>query len=140
MAGDFDSNTYLKEIEPPLRSLAAAAHDCLIKLGCQSYVKTIYIGYDLDGEMVAALYARNDFVEIALALPEEAENPILVDASHLTWRTLPVAAVIRSADDLPSFTDLAIESVNRVKTASHNVLRDNEFFFGRRKERHSKKT
>ena len=139
MAGDFDSNTYLEEIEPPLRGLAASAHDCLIKLGCQSYVKTIYIGYDLDGEMVAALYARNDFVEIALALPEEAVNPILVDASHLTWRTLPVAAVIRTTDDLPSFTELAVESVNRIKTASHDVLRDNDFFFGKRKERHPRK-
>jgi len=53
--------------------------------GCASYVKTIYVGYDIGGEMVAALYGHVDHVELALALDEDHPADGLIDASHLTW-------------------------------------------------------
>ncbi|MCX6539976.1 MAG: hypothetical protein NTX77_00005, partial [Actinobacteria bacterium] len=37
-------------------------------------------------------------------LPEDAEGDLLVDASHLTWRTLPVAAIVRSSGSIDDFT------------------------------------
>ncbi|CAB4365032.1 MAG: hypothetical protein F2681_14940 [Actinobacteria bacterium] len=98
-------------------------------------MKTIYIGYDINGEMAAALYPRADHLEVALALPEEAESPLLVDASHLTWRTLPVAAIVRGSDELLEFGELAGSAVQRVRTARHDVMRDNEFFVRTKRER-----
>lgn len=116
-----------------MRQLATATHEALVDLGCSSYVKTIYIGYDLDGEMVAALYAHSDHVEVALALPEDAVGALLVDAAHLTWRTLPVAAVLRRKADLAAFKTLAAQACDRVRTSSHEVMRDNDFFIRRRR-------
>ena len=115
--------------------LASDLHNVLLNLGCVSYVKTIYIGYDIDGEMVAALYGHSDYVEIALALPEDADGDLLIDASHLTWRTLPVAAVVRKTTDVQPFAELASVAVERVRTASHTVNRDNDFFAKSRRER-----
>lgn len=85
--------------------------------------------------MVAALYGHSDHAEIALALPEDAEGELLIDASHLTWRTLPVAAIVSSAAELPLFTKLAADAVDRVQNASHSVHRDNDFFIKSRRER-----
>jgi RNA:NAD 2'-phosphotransferase (TPT1/KptA family) len=135
MALDSDARAYLAELGKRIRPLATELHDALLSLGCISYVKTIYIGYDIDGEMVAALYGHSDHVEIALALPEDAEGDLLVDASHLTWRTLPVAAIVRSSEELSSFTNLASDAVERVRTASHSVHRDNDYFIKSRRER-----
>ena len=115
--------------------LASDLHDVLLNLGCVSYVKTIYIGYDIAGEMVAALYGHSDYVEIALALPEDADGDLLIDASHLTWRTLPVAAIVRKTTDVQPFKELASVAVERVRTASHTVNRDNDFFAKSRRER-----
>lgn len=107
----------------------------MTQLGCTSYVKTIYVGYDIDGEMVAALYGHSEQVEIALALPEDALGEILIDASHLTWRTLPVAAILRSSSDLEAFHPLAAEAADRVRRREHDVLRDNAHFIRSRRER-----
>lgn len=135
MSSDGDAQSYLSEMGKRVRPLAAALHEVLLRLGCVSYVKTIYIGYDIDGEMVAALYGHSDHVEIALALAEDAEGDLLIDASHLTWRTLPVAAIVRTKDDLDQFSSLAGAAVERVRTSSHTVLRDNDFFMKSRRER-----
>ena len=135
MTTDGDAQGYLAEMGKRQRPLATDLHDVLLGLGCVSYVKTIYIGYDIDGEMVAALYGHSDHVEIALALPEDAEGELLIDASHLTWRTLPVAAIVRSTMELPLFVSLASAAVERVRTASHTVHRDNDFFAKSRRER-----
>lgn len=113
--------------------LAKAAHDLLIAAGCTSYVKTIYIGYDVGGEMVAALYGHNDRIEIALALPDDADHPLLIDASHLTWRSLPVAALVRTEPDLISLAELIAVACHRIQTKQHDVMRDAEFFIRRRK-------
>jgi len=135
MTADSEAQTYLTDLGKRVRPLATDLHDLLISLGCVSYVKTIYIGYDIDGEMVAALYGHSDHVEIALALPEDAEGDLLIDASHLTWRTLPVAAIVRSSEELSSFTNLASNAVERVRNASHSVHRDNDYFIKSRRER-----
>ena len=135
MSSDGDAQAYLSEMGKRVRPLAAALHEVLLRLGCVSYVKTIYIGYDIDGEMVAALYGHSDHVEIALALPEDAEGDLLIDASHLTWRTLPVAAIVRTKDELQQFSSLAEAAVERVRSSSHAVNRDNDFFARSRRER-----
>ena len=135
MTDDGDAQTYLTEMSKRIRPLATELHVALLGLGCVSYVKTIYIGYDIDGEMVAALYGHSNHVEIALALPEDAEGDLLIDASHLTWRTLPVAAIVSSVAELPLFTKLASDAVDRVRNASHSVHRDNDFFMKSRRER-----
>ena len=135
MTTDGDAQTYLSDLNKRVRPIATSLHEELLDLGCESYVKTIYIGYDIDGEMVAALYGHIDHVEIALALPEDAEGDLLIDASHLTWRTLPVAALVRNLADLAPFKQLAGDAVERVRTASHTVNRDNEFFAKSKRER-----
>lgn len=129
-----EAESYITELGKVGR-LASIAHDTMVALGCSSYVKTIYVGYDIDGEMVAALYGHGSHLEIALALPEDAESQILVDASHLTWRTLPVAAIVRTMADLDEFARLAAEACERVRTSSHDVLRENDFFIKAREAR-----
>lgn len=121
-----------------MRSVASAAHARFVELGCSSYVKTIYIGYDIEGAMVGALYAHGDHVEVALALPEDAHGELLADASHLTWRTLPVAAVLRKKSDLRAFASLALQACERIRSESHTVMRDNEYFISRRSGRLAK--
>lgn len=128
------AKSYLSDLRD-LQDLASAAHDIFAGLGCSSYVKTIYIGYDIGGEMVAALYGRSDYVEIALALPEDYVHPLVIDASHLTWRTLPVAAILRELNDLGDFRNVAAVACERVKRAQHNVSRDNDFFMEAKRRR-----
>ena len=135
MTNASDAQIYLGEMNKKIAPLASALHNVLIKIGCVSYVKTIYIGYDIDGEMVAALYGRSDHVEIALALPEDAVGELLFDARHLTWRTLPVAAIVRTTLDIPQFSLLASTAVERIQTSSHKVNRDNDFFVRSKRER-----
>lgn len=133
--GESETDQYLSALSPATRNLANEVHSVLISEGCSAYVKTIYIGYDLDGEVVAALYAHPARLEVALALPEDAEGASLIDASHLTWRTLPVAAEILDVAQLPEFKELAHEACLRIKSRSHDVMRENEFFIKSRRER-----
>jgi hypothetical protein len=130
-----EAETFLLEVAPGIRQLAEAAHTILEGEGCTSYVKTIYVGYEIDGDMVAALYAHPNHLEIALALPEDEVGDSLVDASHLTWRTMPVAAIIRDEQDLEEFGELVAKSAEGVRTHEHTVLRDNEYFMKSRRER-----
>ena len=134
-ANHSDAEAYLAILNKKVGELASQAHRQLIDQGCTSYVKTIYIGYDFNGEMVAALYSHVDYVEVAIALPENFDSPILIDASHLTWRTLPVAAVIKGKSDLASFSGLVKAACEGVLNGSHTVLRDNDFFFKAKREK-----
>ena len=45
-----DAQTYLSGMGKKIKPLAEALHASLISLGCESYVKTIYVGYNIDGE------------------------------------------------------------------------------------------
>lgn len=130
-----EAEKYLAELPLDMRQIARKVHDVMIGLGCTSYVKTIYIGYDLEGEMVAASYGHADHVEVALALAEDEEGSLLVDASHLTWKTLPVAAILRSTDEVEDFRPLAGRACSRVREQTHDVNRDNDFFIRSRAER-----
>ncbi len=103
--------------------------------GCASYVKTIYVGYDIGGEMVAALYGRADHIELAQALDEDHPASGLIDASHLTWRTLPVAAIVKSESDVKRVQILILEACARIRGGAHGVNRDNDFFIKSRRER-----
>jgi hypothetical protein len=138
MTTDGEAQTYLADLNKRVRPIATSMHEALLDLGCVSYVKTIYVGYDIDGEMVAALYGRGDHVEIALALPEDAEGDLLIDARHLTWRTLPVAAIVRDKTDLVAFMQLALTAVEGVRTSAHTVNRDNDYFMKSKRERRSR--
>jgi hypothetical protein len=135
MGSHHEAETYLRMLNPLVQKLAAAAHSLFVAEGCSSYVKTIYVGYDFEGEMVAALYGHADYVEIALALSEDAEGRLLVDASHLTWRTLPVAAIVRAETDIAELAELVAMACRRVREREHAVVRDNDFFIRSRRLR-----
>ena len=132
------AEAYLASLNKRIGGIATQAHQRLIDQGCTSYVKTIYIGYDFNGEMVAALYGHVDYVEVAMALPENFDSPILIDASHLTWRTLPVAAVLKGSGDLKNFATLVLAACRGVLSGSHTVLRDNEFFVKTKREKNER--
>ena len=129
-----DAKAYIAGLNKKVGKFAVDAHQILIDEGCSSYVKTIYVGYDFAGEMVAALYGHAEYVEIALALSESHESPILIDATHLTWRTMPVAAVLRSKEDVHSFKTLAKSACGGVRSGEHTVTRENGFFAAAKKE------
>ena len=115
--------------------LGMPLHVALLAQGCDSYVKTIYIGYEISGEMVAALYAHANHIELALAVAEDHPNMVLKDASHLTWRTLPLALEIRSTEDLVLAGELIEEACVRIRGGSHDVERDNDHFIRSRQAR-----
>ena len=98
-------------------------------------VKTIYISYMVEGQMVAAVYPRSQEIEIALALPEDHPSSLLRDATHLTWRTLPVSTVVVSTPEAQAALGLVQEAVERVASGVHDVHRDNDHFIARRRER-----
>lgn len=97
-------------------------------LGCASYVKTIYIGFEFDGEMVAAAYPFARLVEVALALPEDHPSDLLGDATHLTWKTMPVLLQLTSFEDVSASRDLLSEAFSRVKSGTHAVALPNDRF------------
>jgi hypothetical protein len=101
------------------------------ELGCAVYVKTIYVGFSISGEMVAAVYPHKDNLEIALALPEDIEGSEFKDATHLTWPTMPVCVEVRTSDDLAVGLDHIRAAAARVRDGDHDVRRPNEHFIGR---------
>jgi len=110
-------------------------HRRLVQNGCDFYIKTIYIGYEVEGSMVAALYAHSDHIEIALALDEDHPDPALKDASHLTWRTLPLSLEVRTQSDVEKAEKLVDEAYERIEAGTHIVNRDNEHFVRSREAR-----
>jgi hypothetical protein len=135
VAGTDEASDYLKRLSKNVAPLSKAAHAAFMKEGCTSYVKTIDIGYELDGEMVGALYGHGGHIEVALALPEDAEGSMLIDASHLTWRSLPVAAIARSPEHIGQLKELIAQACQRVRTKQHDVMRDPEFFVKAKRDR-----
>jgi len=139
MATSSEAEGYISNLPERVQPIAKSVHQVFETLGCKSYVKTIYIGYDINGQLVAAMYGHASSVEVALALPEDASGPLLVDASHLTWRTLPVAAIVRKLNEIESFSKHAQEAVERVSSQVHDVERDNDFFVRARRERRQRR-
>lgn len=122
----------LASLELSLRQFATELCERLMsEFGATLYVKTIYIGADIDGEMVAALYPIAQHIEIALALNEDHPCGLLEDATHLTWPSLPVLITVDVSTDRALVVSLIDEAASRVVTAEHHVLRSPEFFRGR---------
>ena len=132
---DVEAQKYIAELNKTSAALCTQVHEMFLAAGCNSYVKTIYIGYDIDGEMVAALYGHSDHVEVALALAEDHPSSQLIDASHLTWKTLPVAAIGHDAAEVKKMGPLIEEACERVRAGLHTVNRDNDFFMKAKRER-----
>jgi hypothetical protein len=103
----------------------------VVDFGASLYVKTIYVGAEVNGEMVAAFYPKAEAVDIALALDEDHPSEILEDATHLTWRTMPVLAILRTESSIESIRALVREAGDRVTSGTHDVLRDPDYFRGR---------
>ena len=136
---DVEAQKYIADLNKTSAALCTQVHEMFLAAGCSSYVKTIYIGYDIDGEMVAALYGHADHVEVALALAEDHPSSQLIDASHLTWKTLPVAAIGHDAAEVKKMGPLIGEACERIRKGAHGVNRDNDFFIRSRRERKEKR-
>jgi hypothetical protein len=95
------------------------------------YIKTIYIGVEIDGAMVAAVYPTKDSLQVVLALDSNHPNKRLEDATHLTWRTMPVMLKVKTVSDFELLTDLMSEASERVATGEHKIDRPAEYFRGR---------
>ena len=132
---DVEARKYIAELNKTSAALCTQVHEMFLAAGCNSYVKTIYVGYDIDGEMVAALYGHADHVEVALALAEGHPSSQLIDASHLTWKTLPVAAIGHDAAEVEKMAGLVVEACDRVRAGLHTVNRENDFFIKAKRER-----
>ena len=91
------------------------------ELGCSAYVKTIYIGFEFEGEIVAAAYPFASHVEVAVALPEDHPSELLKDGTHLTWRTMPVLLSLTSVDDVSASEELFTEAFELVESGVHSV-------------------
>jgi hypothetical protein len=116
-----DLDTFATQSGPVARRLLDALTQVFQRLGCDAYVKTIYIGWQIEGQLVAAVYPHSSSVEVAIALPEDHPSPLLKDATHLTWRSLPVALDISPGDDLQSVMMLVEEAVGRVRSGEHDT-------------------
>ena len=113
------------------RRLLAAIDGEFKRLGCEGYVKTIYVGWEVGGTLVAAVYPHANRVEIALALPEDHPSQLLKDGTHLTWRSLPVAVDVHLEDDFDLVSALIEEAVQRVRTGQHDTYLPVERFMKR---------
>ena len=130
-----DVSALIAKSQPMVQDLLRLLHGELVELGCSSYVKTIYIGYEVDGQMVAAAYPMPTAVEVALAIAEDRVHRLLRGASHLTWRTMPLLASITRPADVLEVRPLLIQAVNGVMSGTHTLSRDNEFFMRAKKSR-----
>ena len=131
-----EAHNFLNGIEKKeLRALANELHHHLMKDTVIDYVKTIYIGYEFQGEMFAALYRNTSAIEVALPLAEDESGPLIMDASHLTWRTLPLMIHVTSSSQLPQAFSIIDRSFDRLNTGLHKVNRTNEYFIARKKGR-----
>ncbi len=116
----------------PLHDAFARCYTLLADEGhCGVYVKTIYVGFSLGAEMVAAFYPRANCIEIALALPEDIEGPEFNDATHLTWPTMPVSIEVTDAESVSVAMERLREALALVAEGSQIVRRPNEHFIGK---------
>lgn len=127
----------VRNLPNAVQSAYRIVDEALVQNGAESVhdVKTIYVSYMVGDEMVAAVYPTSQGVEVALALPEDHPSPLLQDATHLTWRTLPVCVDLADRAAAEEALDLLAEAVDRVVKEEHHVVRDNDYFMGRRKDR-----
>ena len=126
------AESLLAESSKKVRNLMAAVYDYFVaEAGCVPYVKTIYIGFQLGDAMVAAAYPHTGSVEVALALADDIDGPALIDAVHLTWRSMPVAVDLASPSSLKEAQSHFEMAVERVRSGAHDVELPQERFMGR---------
>jgi hypothetical protein len=110
------------ESQAAIKDLWVEVDTYLTDRGLHRDVKTIYVSYtDNDMNLVAAVHPdpSTHTFEVALAI-SESDSKDLYDATHLKWRTLPVAVRVGDAggltpDAIQPFLDQAIESVAAVR-------------------------
>lgn len=97
-AGNLFSNRPAALVEA-FRSVYSVLVD---ELGCQAYVKTIYVGFSRDGQVAAAVHLDSHYPDrFEVALPVVATELVSVayDAAHLKWPMLPVAIAVTTERD-----------------------------------------
>ena len=127
-----DAESLVAESPEVIRASLEAVYAIFVaEAGCSAYVKTIYVGFEMHGVMVAAAYPHAALVEVALALPEDAPGERLVDATHLTWQTMPVAVEVSSPEDAADLRGYFDEAARRVRSQVHDVVLPRERFINR---------
>ena len=106
----------------------------LTDLGLTRDVKTIYVSYTSKAEqLVAAVHPNplDNSIEVALSIPLDHEDPRLYDATHLKWRTLPVALRLKPTSKVTApvmkLFQFAVEIVESI------TPKPPEDFFGHRR-------
>ena len=87
----------------PLVEVWERVDDALIDRHLSRDVKTIYVSYtDTIRNLVAAVHPDpvTGTIEIALSLPPDHEHELTYDATHLKWRTLPLAVRLGPDDEI----------------------------------------
>ena len=118
-----------------LRPVWEALDDELIRVGLHRDVKTIYVSYtDEDRNLVAAVHPdpATKTIEVALSLPKDFESSLTYDATHLKWRTLPVAVRLKSLGDLTRMVHTLL--ADAIVHAPQSVARPSEEFARHRRE------
>ena len=127
------SDAFIANAPNRVRALLRSIDLAFTAYGCTSYAKTIYLGFELNQEMIAAAYPLTESVDLALALPEDHPSPLLKDATHLTWKTMPVLLRLDPNDELGAVEPLLREAFDGVAQGRHAVNRPNEHFAARRR-------
>jgi hypothetical protein len=125
-----DAKKLFSGVNAPLMPTFTELYDYLVKrLKCHPSMKTIYVSFSLKGDMVASAHPQHgQAIELALALPVEHKSELLYDASHLKWRTLPVAVKLTTPASLKGALPLMEEAARRVRTGEHSVSISNQRF------------
>ena len=102
------------------------------KYECFPDVKTINLTFTRGEDLVASAHIGSNYLELALALPEDHPSPLLEDASHLTWRTLPVMVDITKKTNPKQVLHLTKEAAERIVNGEHDINRSIEYFAKKR--------
>jgi hypothetical protein len=103
--------------------------DFLTECGLSPDVKTIYVSYtDEDRNLVAAVHPdpTSRTIEIALSIPGDNESDLTYDATHLKWRTLPLAIRLGPDDQVTDEVQALLEAA--ISNAPSSVPRPSEDF------------
>lgn len=119
----------------PLVEVWERVDDALTDRQLTRDVKTIYVSYtDTDRNLVAAVHPdpTTHTLEIALSLPPDHKSELTYDATHLKWRTLPLALRLGPDDELTAEVEGIIKAA--IEYAPSSVPRPSEDFerIGRR--------
>lgn len=117
-----------KKLPTSLQSLLHKIYRLLVGNGCEPDVKTLYISFTKDASLVASAHIGGKQIELALALSEDHPSGLLEDASHLTWRTLPVCICLDANSSHKDALNLVREALDRVMSGEHDIDRPSDFF------------